>query len=60
MITIAEHLRRQGEKKGIRKGIEKGFLTTAKNLLKKGQPIQLISEVTGLSHAELKKLQRQA
>ena len=57
--------RQEGEKKGIEKGIEKGkaegiqqgLEKTAKQMLSKGLDMQLICEMTGLSEAEVKRLQ---
>ena len=48
----------EGEVAGMEKGIEKGIEQTTKNiainLIKKGTPIELVAEVTGLSEAEIK------
>jgi predicted transposase/invertase (TIGR01784 family) len=55
-ITTAERI---GMKKGIEKGIEKGVKNTAKNMLKIGLDIGLISRVTGLSEAEIRKLPKE-
>ena len=47
-----------GMEKGMEKGIEKGIEQTTKNialnLIRKGTPIELVAEVTGLSEAEIK------
>lgn len=41
---------------GLEQGIEQGTVNVAKNALKKGLPIELISELTGLSVEEIEKL----
>jgi predicted transposase/invertase (TIGR01784 family) len=51
-ITTAERI-------GMKKGIEKGVKNTAKNMLKIGLDIGLISRVTGLSEAEIRKLPKE-
>ena len=48
--------RRSGRSKGRREGIKKGILTTAKNFLSMGFPIESIMQATGLSKEELEKL----
>ena len=53
--------RREGIKKGIEKGIKKGIetgrieglRTSARNMLRKGMPVALVAEVTGLSPDEV-------
>lgn len=44
------------EKQGIEKGIEKGLIQTAKSMKDKNMEFTLISEITGLSIEEIKKL----
>lgn len=50
--AILEYAQEQGEQKGLAKGI----LQTAKNMLLKNTDISFISEVTGLSIEEIKKI----
>ena len=47
----------EGEKRGEKRGKENALIETAKNLLKVGDSIQKISEVTGLSITKIKSLQ---
>lgn len=48
----------EGIAKGIEKGIEKGKLQTAKNMLKSGLSIELISSVTDLPIEKIEELQK--
>ena len=48
---------KRGEKLGEKRGKENALIETAKNLLKVGDSIQKISEVTGLSKQKIKSLQ---
>ncbi len=50
---------REGIEKGIEKGVEKGKLLTAKNMLKSGLSVELISSVTELSIERIKELQKE-
>ena len=43
----------EGKEEGLKEGIKKGKLETAKNMLKKGLDINLVSEITGLSIEEI-------
>ncbi|MDG7057494.1 MAG: hypothetical protein LKM43_05130, partial [Wolbachia endosymbiont of Penenirmus auritus] len=45
-----------GEEKGIKIGAEKGKIEVAKNLLKAGVSVDLITESTGLPKAEIVRL----
>ncbi|AGX42728.1 hypothetical protein CLSA_c17340 [Clostridium saccharobutylicum DSM 13864] len=45
------------EAKGIKKGIEKERISIARKLLKKGQSIDLIMEITELTKDKMDKLQ---
>lgn len=51
-MTIAQQL----EQKGLEKGRVEGKMEVARNLLKKGLPVDLIRELTGLSDDELAKI----
>ncbi|MBW5410645.1 hypothetical protein E6A50_09735, partial [Brachyspira hampsonii] len=46
----------QGIEQGIEKGIKENQILTAKNMKNKNMDINLISELTGLSIEEIKKL----
>ena len=46
------------KKEGIEKGMEKGMETVALNMLKANLDADLISEVTGLSKADIQKLSK--
>ncbi|MGL4945304.1 MAG: Rpn family recombination-promoting nuclease/putative transposase, partial [Fusobacteriaceae bacterium] len=46
----------EAEAKGLAKGMAKGIERTAKNMLAKGIGIDMISELTGLSKEEIKKI----
>ena len=48
--------RKEGRQEGIERGIERGRQTVILNMLKKKLDVSLISEVTGLSEEEIKKL----
>jgi predicted transposase/invertase (TIGR01784 family) len=45
-----------GEQKGMEKGIEKRNKEIAKEMKKKGEPVEKISEYTGLSKREIEQL----
>ena len=55
VMTLAQHWEYQGMQQGMQKGIRE----TALNMLKKNCDISFVSEVTGLSLAELKELNEQ-
>jgi recombination-promoting nuclease RpnB len=65
-MTIADHLREEGYKKGIHAGIEQGIekgehdakLAIANNMLAKNSDINFVREVTGLSDQDLAKLSK--
>ena len=46
----------QGKAEGIKEGINKNKIETAKNMLKEGLDVDLISKVIGLSKEEVEKL----
>ena len=48
-----EEGRREGIKKGVEKGRKEGLRTSARNMLRKGMPVALVAEVTGLSPDEV-------
>ncbi len=48
---------KEGVEKGIKEGIEKGIKETAKNMLKLGLEIDIISKATGLSKEEILKME---
>jgi len=48
-----EEGRREGIKKGVEKGRKEGLRTSARNMLRKGMPMALVAEVTGLSPDEV-------
>ena len=54
--VIKEKGRWEGERKGLKKGRQEGKQQIILNLLKKKQDISFISEVTGVSEKEIKKL----
>jgi len=53
---VLETAKLEGEIEGIKKGMAQGKLEIAKELLTKGMQVSLISEVTGLSEAEILQL----
>ena len=53
---IKEKGRWEGEREGLKKGRQEGRQEVVLNLLKKKTDISFISEVTGLSEKEIKKL----
>ena len=53
---IKEKGRWEGERKGLRKGRQEGRQEVVLNMLKKKLDISVISEVTGLTEKEIKKL----
>lgn len=65
-MTIADHLREEGYKKGIHAGIEQGIekgeldakLAIAKNLVIQKVNVDIIKQATGLSDQELAKLSK--
>lgn len=56
MKTLADSLKAEGEKIGIQKGRKAGILETAKNMFQQKLDINIISQVTGLTHLELRRL----
>ena len=46
----------KGHEKGIKKGIEQGKQDTARNLKRKGIPLEIIAECTGLSLEDIERL----
>ena len=54
---IEERAIKKGEKRGIQKGRQEGRQAVILNMLKKKLDVSLISEVTGLSEVEIKKLE---
>ena len=46
----------KGHEKGIKKGIEQGKQDTARNMKRKGIPLEIIAECTGLSLEEIERL----
>ena len=54
-MTIAERLKREGEKRGLKKGIEKVKIEMAKNLLATGDSI---AKISGLPVSKIKTLMR--
>ena len=46
----------QGKKQGLEQGEERGMVKVAKNALKEGLPIGIISKLTGLTKEEIEKL----
>jgi predicted transposase/invertase (TIGR01784 family) len=57
--TLAWDLIKEKEAEVENRGIEKGIKETAKNAIKKGLPIDLIAELTGLSVIEIKKIKKE-
>ena len=59
-MMIENSIRDEGIRKGLERGLEQGTEQSkneiAKNMLKKGLDISLISEVTGLSNEQINKL----
>lgn len=63
-MTLVDHFKAEVFKKGMAEGIEKGIekgrkeekIEMAKALLLKGVDIEIISETTGLSKEEIRKL----
>ena len=59
-MMIENSIRDEATKKGIKQGLERGTEQSkneiAKNMLKKGLDISLISEVTGLSNEQINNL----
>ena len=60
-MNIREYIKEEGRQEGIQKGkqegIQKGRQQVVLNMLQKKMSTVLISEVTGLSEEEIKKLQ---
>jgi predicted transposase/invertase (TIGR01784 family) len=46
----------QGQEKGLEKGLEEGKLSVARNLIKLGQPLDMIVQATGLSREVVQSL----
>ncbi|MCG8340635.1 MAG: hypothetical protein MI674_05205, partial [Cytophagales bacterium] len=68
MITVAQKMRQEarqegiqqgmqrGRQQGMQQGMQKGVKQTARKLLERGVPIEVIASATGLSREEIKKL----
>ena len=56
IMTLAEQLIEKGKASGIREGIKKGKLEIASKMLDKGQSIELIAELTGLTIQDVERL----
>jgi predicted transposase/invertase (TIGR01784 family) len=57
-MTIAEQWREEGHRAGHREGVVQGKREVARDLLKLGLPLSMISRVTGFSEVELRKIKR--
>ena len=67
-MTLAEQLKKEGEKigekrgekvgekRGVMIGEKKGVLSVALNLLRIGVDVKLVTDSTGLSHEEIREL----
>ena len=55
-FSFALDAKEEGRQEGMQKGLEKGMQVVALNMLRKNTDISFISEVTGLSKEEIKKL----
>ncbi|HQF90820.1 MAG TPA: hypothetical protein PL162_01930 [Synergistaceae bacterium] len=53
IATLQKHARQEGHKEGIEKGRREGLRASARNMLRKGMPMALVAEVTGLSPDEV-------
>ena len=60
-MDIREHFKEEGRQEGIQKGMkrgmQKGMQQVVLNMLKKQTDIAFISEVTGFSEEEIRKIQ---
>ena len=56
IVSIQESSFKRGIEKGIEKGRTEGIISTARNLLNMGFPIESIAKATGLSTAKIEKL----
>ncbi|MFA6409201.1 MAG: hypothetical protein WCW01_03395 [Gammaproteobacteria bacterium] len=56
IMTLADVYRREGKREGRQEGLRQGLKTVAKNLLKKGLPLNEIRQITNLSKKEIEKL----
>ena len=56
-MNIREYIKEEGRQEGIQKGRQEGRQQVVLNMLQKRLDTSLISEVTGLSEEEIKKLQ---
>ncbi len=54
VMTIAEQLEKKGIEQGIEKGEQKKAIATARLMLSKGYPLSDITEMTGLTGAQLR------
>ena len=57
METAIDEAREEGLEKGLKQGLERGRheerLELIRKMLSKGLPLEVVSDVTGLSHEEL-------
>jgi len=67
VMTLAEIFRKEGKEEGILKGMEKGIevgakqgkIEVAKNAIREGMELGLISKLTGLSKKEIEKIAKE-
>ena len=61
-MTFAEKMEEQGIQKGMQKGrkagIDEGMVKVALKMLAEGIEVPFITKITGLSQAEIKRLQK--
>ena len=58
IMTTAERLMKQGEKRGLERGLEQAKREDASRMLDKGYPIEDICDITGLSPYEVEELRK--
>jgi predicted transposase/invertase (TIGR01784 family) len=59
MITIADSLREEGLKEGLKEGEYRKSVEIVKNLISEGSPNEFIQEVTGLTLEQIEAIRRQ-
>ena len=55
---VIDSARNEGREEGREEGIEQNKIATARTMLKKDMPLELIAEISGLSIAKIKKLEK--
>ena len=59
-MNVKEYIREEARQEGLQQGMQTGIQQVVLNMLKKSADISFISEVTGFSEEEIKKLKNRS